>query len=109
MRHLPFILLLMAIIFGACQKNDFTDHCIITPQGDTIFLNDSTPPPHALTFKEIKKKGEDAKVAVRNIRRDGNEAFKKLKELMQEKDGSKHAMFSRTFIEEMIEEIKRGK
>ncbi len=29
--------------------------------------------------KEVKKKGEDAKVAVRNIRRDGNEAFKKLK------------------------------
>ena len=29
--------------------------------------------------KYIKKKGEDAKVAVRNVRRDGNEAFKKLK------------------------------
>ena len=29
--------------------------------------------------KEVKKKGEAAKVAVRNIRRDGNEAFKKLK------------------------------
>ena len=28
--------------------------------------------------KEVKKKGEDAKVAVRNIRRDGNDAFKKL-------------------------------
>ncbi len=28
--------------------------------------------------KDIKKKGEDAKVAVRNIRRDGNDAFKKL-------------------------------
>jgi ribosome recycling factor len=28
--------------------------------------------------KEIKKKGEDSKVAVRNIRRDGNDAFKKL-------------------------------
>ena len=28
--------------------------------------------------KEVKKKGEDGKVAVRNIRRDGNEAFKKL-------------------------------
>ena len=28
--------------------------------------------------KEIRKKGEDAKVAVRNIRKDGNEAFKKL-------------------------------
>jgi ribosome recycling factor len=29
--------------------------------------------------KDIKKKGEDAKVAVRNIRRDGNDSFKKLK------------------------------
>ena len=29
--------------------------------------------------KDIHKKGEDAKVAVRNVRRDGNDAFKKLK------------------------------
>ena len=29
--------------------------------------------------KDVKKKGEGAKVAVRNIRRDGNVAFKKLK------------------------------
>ncbi|MBO5094087.1 MAG: ribosome recycling factor [Lachnospiraceae bacterium] len=28
--------------------------------------------------KEVKKKGEDGKVAVRNIRRDGNDSFKKL-------------------------------
>ena len=28
--------------------------------------------------KDVRKKGEDAKVAVRNIRRDGNEEFKKL-------------------------------
>lgn len=28
--------------------------------------------------KDIKKKGEECKVAVRNIRRDGNDAFKKL-------------------------------
>ena len=28
--------------------------------------------------KEVKKKAEEAKVAIRNIRRDGNEAFKKL-------------------------------
>lgn len=28
--------------------------------------------------KEIKKKGEDGKVAIRNVRRDGNDAFKKL-------------------------------
>lgn len=29
--------------------------------------------------KDIKKRGEDAKVAVRNIRRDGNDSIKKLK------------------------------
>jgi ribosome recycling factor len=29
--------------------------------------------------KDIRKKGEDAKVAVRNVRRDGNDALKKLK------------------------------
>ena len=28
--------------------------------------------------KDVKKKAEDAKVAVRNIRRDGNDSFKKL-------------------------------
>ena len=28
--------------------------------------------------KDVKKKGEEAKVAIRNIRRDGNEKFKKL-------------------------------
>ena len=28
--------------------------------------------------KDVKKKGEDAKVAIRNIRREGNDAFKKL-------------------------------
>ena len=30
-------------------------------------------------MKDVKKKGEAAKVAVRNIRRDGNDALKKLK------------------------------
>ncbi|MBR1476714.1 MAG: ribosome recycling factor [Lachnospiraceae bacterium] len=34
--------------------------------------------------KEVKKKGEDAKVAVRNIRRDGNDALKKLKSEISE-------------------------
>ena len=34
--------------------------------------------PAGLLVKEVKKKGEGAKVAVRNIRRDANDAFKKL-------------------------------
>lgn len=39
--------------------------------------------------KDVKKKGEAAKVAVRNIRRDGNEAFKKLKGTEVSEDGIK--------------------
>ena len=37
--------------------------------------------------KDVKKKGEAAKVAVRNIRRDGNDAFKKLKGTEVSEDG----------------------
>ena len=39
--------------------------------------------------KDVKKKGEAAKVAVRNIRRDGNDAFKKLKGSEVSEDGIK--------------------
>lgn len=39
--------------------------------------------------KDVKKKGEAAKVAVRNIRRDGNDAFKKLKGGEISEDGIK--------------------
>ena len=39
--------------------------------------------------KDVKKKGEGAKVAIRNIRRDGNDAFKKLKGGEISEDGIK--------------------
>ena len=42
-----------------------------------------------VAFKKLKKKGEAAKVAVRNIRRDGNVAFKKLKGTEISEDGIK--------------------
>lgn len=39
--------------------------------------------------KDVRKKGEGAKVAIRNIRRDGNDAFKKLKGTDISEDGIK--------------------
>ena len=39
--------------------------------------------------KDVKKKGEAAKIAVRNVRRDGNEALKKLKGSEISEDGIK--------------------
>ena len=55
----------------------------ITPTNDgkAIRLNfpDLTEERRKELAKDVKKKGEAAKVAVRNIRRDANDAYKKLK------------------------------
>ncbi|MEA4972578.1 MAG: ribosome recycling factor [Candidatus Metalachnospira sp.] len=48
--------------------------------------------------KEVKKKGEDAKIAIRNIRRDAVDIFKK-----QEKKGE----FSEDVLDDILEEIQK--
>lgn len=54
----------------------------ITPSNDGVVIRlvfpELTEERRKDLVKEVKKKGEDGKVAVRNIRRDGNDAFKKL-------------------------------
>lgn len=53
----------------------------ITPSNDGITIRlvfpELTEERRKELVKDIKRKGEDSKVAVRNIRRDGNDAFKK--------------------------------
>ena len=44
-----------------------------------LSVPDLTDDPRTELATAVKKKGEAAKVAIRNIRRDGNDAFKKLK------------------------------
>ncbi len=60
--------------------------------------------------KDVKKKGEDAKVAIRNIRRDGNDSFKKLaKEEISEDEikelGDKLQKMTDQFIKNIDEAI----
>lgn len=54
----------------------------ITPSNDGIVIRlvfpELTEERRKELVKDVKKKGEEAKVAVRNIRRDANDAFKKL-------------------------------
>lgn len=54
----------------------------ITPSNDGSIIRLVFPEPteerRKELVKEVKKKGEESKVAVRNIRRDGNDTFKKL-------------------------------
>ena len=61
--------------------------------------------------KDIKKKGENAKVAVRNIRRDGMEAFKKLKGTEISEDSIKDLedelqKLTDSFIKKVDEEVE---
>lgn len=55
----------------------------ITPSNDGTIIRlvfpELTEERRKQLTKDIRKKGEDAKVAVRNVRRDGNDALKKLK------------------------------
>ena len=54
----------------------------ITPSNDGVVIRlvfpELTEERRKDLVKDVKKKGEEAKVAIRNIRRDGNDAFKKL-------------------------------
>ncbi len=65
------------------EKALMTSDLGITPSNDGAIIRlvfpELTEERRKQLTKDIKKKGEDAKVAVRNVRRDGNDALKKLK------------------------------
>ena len=59
--------------------------------------------------KDVKKKGEAAKVAIRNIRRDANEAFKKLeKEDVSEDEIKKLSEEIQKLTDKRIKEIDQS-
>ena len=62
---------ILASDIGITPSNDGTNIRLICPE--------LTEERRKQLSKEVRKKGEDAKVALRNIRRDGTDAFKKLK------------------------------
>ena len=67
----------------AIEKAILTSDIGINPTNDgtsiRLVFPELTEDRRKVLAKEVKKKGEEAKVAVRNVRRDGNVAFKKLK------------------------------
>ena len=67
----------------AIEKAILTSDIGINPSNDGTVIRlvfpELTEDRRKELVKDVKKKGEAAKVAVRNIRRDGNDAFKKLK------------------------------
>lgn len=69
-------------LIKAIEKAIMASDVGITPSNDGAVIRlvfpELTEERRKDLVKEIKKKAEESKVAVRNIRRDGNEAFKKL-------------------------------
>ena len=67
----------------AIEKAIMTSDIGINPSNDgsviRLIFPELTEDRRKEIVKDVKKKGEAAKVAIRNIRRDGNDAFKKLK------------------------------
>lgn len=65
------------------EKSILTSDIGINPSNDgsviRLVFPELTEDRRKELVKDVKKKGEAAKVAIRNIRRDGNDAFKKLK------------------------------
>ena len=60
--------------------------------------------------KDVKKKGENAKVAVRNIRRDANEAFKKAEKAgeMSEDDLKEATEKMQKLTDKMVEKVDKA-
>ena len=69
-------------LLKAIEKAILTSDIGINPSNDgsviRLVFPELTDERRKDLVKEVKKKGEDGKVAIRNIRRDGNDAFKKL-------------------------------
>lgn len=70
-------------LIKAIEKAIMTSDIGINPSNDgsviRLVFPELTEDRRKEIVKDVKKKGEAAKVAIRNIRRDGNDAFKKLK------------------------------
>ena len=60
--------------------------------------------------KDVKKKGEGAKVALRNIRRDANEAFKKAEKAgeMSEDDLKEATEKMQKLTDKMVEKVDKA-
>lgn len=80
-------------LLKAIEKAILTSELGINPTNDgnciRLIFPEMTEDRRKEVAKDVKKKGDNAKVAVRNIRRDGNVAFKKLKGTEISEDGIK--------------------
>lgn len=100
-------------IIGAIEKAILGANIGLTPSNDGNFIRIPFP---ALTedkrkdiVKEVKKSGEDAKIAIRNIRRDANDKIKKAEKDkdISEDDSKKYQAEVQKITDSHIEDVDK--
>lgn len=99
-------------ILGDVEKAIMKSDLGLNPANDGAIIRISLP---ALTeerraelVKLTRKSGEDAKVSIRNIRRDGNEDIKKLeKDVLSEDESRRYQDDIQKFTDQFVEEVDR--
>ena len=102
-----------ASMVKAIEKAILTSDIGINPSNDgsviRLVFPELTEERRKELVKEVKKKGEEGKVAVRNIRRDGNDSFKKLaKEEISEDEIKKLEEDLQKVTDKFVKEIDKA-
>ena len=101
-------------LLKAVEKAILTSELGINPTNDgsviRLVFPELTEDRRKELSKEVKKKGDQAKVAIRNIRRDANEAFKKMEKGgdMSEDDLERATNKMQKLTDKMIEKVDQA-
>ena len=101
-------------LLKAVEKAILTSELGINPNNDgnciRLVFPEMTEERRKEVAKDVKKKGEAAKVAIRNIRRDANDAFKKMEKAgeMSEDDLKEATEKMQKLTDKMIEKVDKA-
>ena len=98
----------------AIEKAILTSDLGINPNNDgsviRLIFPELTEERRKSLAKDVKKKGDEAKVAIRNIRRDANDAFKKMEKAgeMSEDDQELAIEKMQKLTDKMVEKVDKA-
>ena len=101
-------------LLKAVEKAILTSELGINPNNDgnciRLVFPEMTEERRKEVAKDVKKKGDSAKVAIRNIRRDANDAFKKMEKAgeMSEDDLKEATEKMQKLTDKMIEKVDKA-
>ncbi|MGN0373813.1 MAG: ribosome recycling factor [Enterocloster sp.] len=101
-------------LLKAIEKAILTSELGINPNNDgsciRLIFPEMTEDRRKAVAKDVKKKGDNAKVAIRNIRRDANEAFKKMEKAgdMSEDDLTEATEKMQKLTDKMIDKVDKA-